>query len=561
VIQGILPSRILLAAFLVMLQYLQLTAQTAPGKYWIQFTDKDGSPYSLSNPGEFLSQACIDRRIKQGIGFDELDLPVNPQYISEVLDLCDCEVHQVSKWFNAVTINLDDSLTAAAIGELPFVAQVKSVRRIKNNNQDDEKNVIQKSAHKRDDASCEGFLPYGEGFRQIEMLNGHLLHAMDHTGRGVRIAQFDSGWNLTNVLPAFEKLREEGRIAMTRDFVFTTSPDVYVLSNHGTFVLSTMASWWPDSLIGTAPEATYYLFRTEDPLSENLVEEDNWVAAAELSDSLGIDIINSSLGYSLFDDPEMNHTYGDMNGNTTRCSIAADIASDKGILVVNSAGNSGNSAWRYITAPSDGDHVLCVGAVDANEVKAGFSGFGPSSDGDIKPNVAAMGQATAYAALDSTVRTGNGTSFSSPVIAGLAACLMEAFPDKSNFEIKEAIERSASQFNAPDDSLGYGIPDFMLAFQILQGDESMAEGDFEATLFPNPCVNELTVLLRDAPYCDISYEIYDASGKRVFEGIGMQQYNQYGILKFSGMDALSPGHYSLHLGRAGRHSVLNFIRK
>jgi serine protease AprX len=450
---------------------------------------------------------------------------------------------------------------AENIADLPFVAQVKSVGRIKNTNQNDLKNVIQKSAHNNDDSNCAGFLPYGEGFRQIEMLNGHLLHAMQHTGKGVRIAQFDSGWNLSDVLPAFENLRNEGRIAMTRDFVFTSSPDVFVLSNHGTFVLSTMASWWPDSLIGTAPDATYYLFRTEDPLSENLVEEDNWVAAAELSDSLGIDIINSSLGYSLFDDPEMNHTYGDMNGNTTRCSIAADIASEKGILVVNSAGNSGNSAWRFITAPSDGDHVLAVGAVDANEVKAGFSGFGPSSDGEVKPNVAAMGQATAYAALDSTVRTGNGTSFSSPVIAGLAACLMEAFPEKSNFEIKDAIEKSASQYNQPNDSLGYGIPDFMLAYQILQGNSQPGAGDFAAMLFPNPCNHELTVVLNDAEYCDISYEIYDASGKRVFEGTGMYQDDSYGILKFSGMDLLSPGHYSLHLGRAGRHSVLNFIKK
>jgi hypothetical protein len=230
-------------------------------------------------------------------------------------------------------------------------------------------------------------------------------------------------------------------------------------------------------------------------------------------------------------------------------------------LVVNSAGNSGNSAWRFITAPSDGDDVLCVGAVDANEVKAGFSGFGPASDGDVKPNVAAMGQAVAYAAPDSTVLTGNGTSFSSPIVAGLAACLFEAFPHKTNHEIKRAIEASASQYLQPDDSLGYGIPDFMLAYQMLLGNNQRPNGDFAASLFPNPCDNELTVLLRDAPYCDVEFEIYDASGKRVFEAIGILQDKEYGIIRLSGLSHLNAGMYSLHLGRAGKHSVLNFIRK
>lgn len=536
-------------------------SQTAPDKYWIQFSDKNNSPFSLSSPEQFLSKECIDRRIRQGIGFDELDVPVNDSYVQQVTELCNCEVHQISKWFNAITVSLSDSLIAQQIATLPFVLNVKSVRKIKPADPADTKNAIAKNGVNFSEQYCEEFLPYGEGFRQIEMLNGHLLHELQFTGKGVRVAQFDSGWNLTDQLPAFAKLREEGRIAMTRDFVFPDSGSVYTLSNHGTFVLSTMAAWWPDSLIGTGPDATYYLFRTEAPLGENIVEEDNWVSAAEFSDSLGIDIINSSLGYSLFDDPAMNHTYSDMDGNTTRCSIAADIASAKGILVVNSAGNSGNSDWRYITAPSDGDDVLCVGAVDANEVKAGFSGFGPSSDGDIKPNVSAMGQATAYAALDSTVKTGNGTSFSSPVVAGLAACLYEAFPGKTNYEIKRAIEASASRFLQPNDSIGYGIPDFMTAYQILLGEEQLRIGDFDATLFPNPCDNELTVLLKDASYCDVAYEIYDVSGKRVFEAIGMHQDKQYGIIKLTGLSQLRPGMYSLHLGRAGKHSVLNFIRR
>jgi serine protease AprX len=538
--------------------------QTAPGKYWVQFSDKNNSPYSIENLEEVFSERSYERRIAQGIGFDELDLPVNEHYIQEVLEVCNCQLHNKSKWFNAITINLADSVVAQSIAQLPFVLNVKSVKRLQKEQNESDKLGIQKSnLPKTNTAGCAGFLPYGQGFRQIEMLNGHLVHALGYTGDGVTIAQFDSGWNLTDQLPAFEHLRSEGKIAMVRDFVFGPAGNVYALSNHGTFVLSTMGAFWPDSLIGTGYDATYYLFRTEDPLSENLVEEDNWVAAAELADSLGIDIINSSLGYSLFDSASMNHSYADMDGNTTRCSIAADIASAKGILVVNSAGNSGNSAWRFITAPSDGDEVLCIGSVNADEIKSSFSGFGPSADGDVKPNVAAMGEATSYAALDSTVRTGNGTSFSSPIIAGMAACLFQAFPGASARQVKLAIEMSASDYLNPDDSLGYGIPDFMRAHQILQNNmaESASKGDFDVSLYPNPCNDEMTVILRDAPYCDVAYEIYDAAGRRIFESIGVTQDNDYGIIRFSGLDQLNAGHYTLHLGRAGKHAVLNFVKK
>lgn len=539
-----------------------MVAQTAPGKYWVQFSDKNNSPYNLSNLHEVLSEKCYERRIAQGIGFDELDIPVNEHYIQQVLELCNCELHNRSKWFNAITINLSDSLLADSIAQLPFVINVKSVRRLNKDLDAPDKLDMQKSNQRGNSSDCcAGFLPYGSGFRQIEMLNGHLMHALGFTGHGITIAQFDSGWSLTDQLPAFDKLRSENRIAMVRDFVFGEQGNVYALSNHGTFVLSTMGAYWPDSLIGTGYDATYYLFRTEDPLSENIVEEDNWVAAAELADSLGIDIINSSLGYSLFDSGYMNHAYTDMDGNTTRCSIAADIASAKGILVVNSAGNTGNSSWRYITAPSDGDEVLCVGSVNADESKSSFSGFGPSSDGDVKPNVAAMGEATVYAALDSTIKTGNGTSFSSPVVAGLAACLFQAFPGISAGRVKLAIEMSASDYLYPDDSLGYGIPDFMIAYQLLQAGTEKHDNAFDAMLYPNPCGDEMTVMLREALYDDIAFEIYDATGKRVYEAPCITQDKHYGIIRFSGMNQLRAGHYTLHLGRAGYHAVLNFVKK
>jgi serine protease AprX len=544
-----------------LLFFIELSAQQQGAKYWVQFTDKLNSPYSISSPENFLSSKCIDRRERLSIGFDERDIPVNQSYIEEVLATGQCTLHNKSKWFNAITVTITDSTLIDDIEALPFVSKVKSARKLVKKEIDSIKKLEldnQKSLAAALPA-CKEYPQYGIGFRQIEMLNGHLLHALRFTGKGVDIAQFDAGWNMTDKLPVFEKLRSEGRIKLVKDYVFLDDNTIYAYSNHGTFVLSTMAAWWPDSLIGTAPDANYFLFRTEDPLSESRVEEDNWVAAAEYCDSLGIDIINSSLGYSLFDDSSTDYSYEDMDGNTTRCTIAADIAAEKGILVINSAGNSGDNAWRFLTAPSDGDEVMCVGAVDADEVHASFSGYGPSADGDIKPNIVAMGKATAYADLDSTVSTGNGTSFSAPVMSGMAACLFQAFPEKSNKEIFDAIQQSASLYLNPNDSLGHGIPDMMQALTILQHSGDNLLGDFSALVYPNPCRDELSVIIHNSKACDIQWEIYDASGKRVVEGKEALGESPYGVINLSqGFNKLSSGLYTLHLGRAGRHSVIHF---
>ena len=279
----------------------------------------------------------------------------------------------------------------------------------------------------------------------------------------------------------------------------------------------------PDSLIGTAPDASYYLFRTENPESEYLIEEDNWVAAAEYADSLGVDIINSSLGYSRFDDPTMDHTYADMDGNTTRSAIAGDIAASKGILVVNSAGNSGHQPWFYITSPSDGDSVLCVGAVNANAHRAFFSSFGPSADGDVKPNVMTMGQATVFADLDGTIRTGNGTSFSSPIMAGGAALLLQATKGrKTNMEIFRAIEASAHRYNYPSDSLGYGIPDLWKALLDLNKPIAQNLREDLVVIFPNPATDRIHIAAQWLQGLDqVVYDMYDITGRKVLSGKSM----------------------------------------
>jgi hypothetical protein len=465
--------RISLLLILLAVLSENLKAQTAPGRYWIQFSDKDNVPQSINQPENFLSPKCIERRIRFGIGFDEKDLPIDETYVQQVLDLGFAQVVNRSKWFNAITIFTLDTTLIEEIALLPFVVET---RKVESFIQPNKTRIEEEEITFRDQGTEAIKNEYGPSFRQIEMLNGHLLHEMNLYGQGMHIAVLDAGWNEADILPCFQHLRSSNLILGVRDFVFGDD-QVYGLSNHGTYVWSIMSGIIPDSLMGAAPLASYYLFRTEDPSWEFVIEEDNWVAAMEVCDSLGVDIINSSLGYSLFDDSLQNHTYADMDGNTTRISISADIAAAKGILVVNSAGNSGNNEWRYITAPSDGDSVLCIGAVDENRVHAFFSSFGPSSDGDVKPNVSAMGLQCVFAALDSTISRGNGTSFSSPLIAGMAACLWQSFPEKNNMEIFRAIEQSAHLFSNPNDSLGYGIPNFYLAYQILSSVENANESN------------------------------------------------------------------------------------
>ncbi|MDQ3192396.1 MAG: S8 family serine peptidase, partial [Bacteroidota bacterium] len=337
-----------------------MSAQTAPGKYWIQFTDKTNSPFSLSTPNQFLSSKAIERRINQHIPLIENDLPVNQSYIDSVSGAGALIINR-SKWFNAVTIATSDSAVLSTIAAFSFVKQIRGVQRIVSTDRREEKFFLEQSKNM---SFCEPTLDstyYGFSLNQIQMLAGDKLHFEGYKGAGKIIAVLDAGFSGVDTIGAFDNLWENNRILGTRDFI---SKDTMVFEDHahGMYVLSVMGGWIPGKLIGTAPEASYWLLRTEDAGSEYIVEEDNWVAAAEFADSAGVDIINSSLGYTTFDDPSHDHTYADMDGNSTRITIGADIAASKGIIVVNSAGNSGASPWNYIGAPADGFNVLAVGA-------------------------------------------------------------------------------------------------------------------------------------------------------------------------------------------------------
>ena len=344
-------------------------------------------------------------------------------------------------------------------------------------------------------------------------MNGEYLHEGGFTGNGKLIALLDGGFYSVDQFSAFENLRNDNKIIATWDFV-TGDSSVYEDDPHGMSVLSTIAGNVPGQLIGTAPNASFLLLRTEDVFSENIIEEYNWSAAAEFADSAGADVISSSLGYTEFDDPLQNHIYSDMDGNHCPSSIAADFAASKGILVLVSAGNSGNDSWHYISAPSDGDSVISVGAVNSIGNHVSFSGWGPSFDGDVKPNVVAKGRDCALVDEYGTISTGSGTSFACPILAGAASCLWQAFPDLNSIQIMSAIERSANYYLVPNDSLGYGIPDFRLASYFL-ATGAMPSNDDVIGIYPNPFSENLNVRFYSRISQFVKLEMINAIGQVV----------------------------------------------
>ena len=470
---------LLLLAILLSSLFLETQAQEY---YRVAFTDKNNTPYSLSNPQEFLSERAIHRREAQGIEIDSLDLPVNQNYIGQVLRPGVSLVHR-SKWLNEITVKVEIDSFAYQMQSLPFVQDVQLTK----------PGILSKSAINKfhEPQSPDDFLSvdsalYGTSASQLTIANGQFLHNQNFRGQGIQIAVIDAGFFQADTFAAFDSLWLNNQILGTKDFVDTA--DAFFSTNyHGMSVLSCMGGNIPGELIGTAPKASYWLIRSEDAASEYLIEEDNWVAAAEFADSVGVDVINSSLGYFLFDDPAMNHTYAEMDGKTTRVTRGANIAASRGMLVFTSAGNEGNDPWKYIIAPSDGDMVIGVGAVSKDSIPAPFTSYGPASDGDIKPNVSTVGWNTVLERSSGAVGYNSGTSFSSPVMAGLGACLWQANPQATAAQVKSAIEQSADLFASPDSLLGYGIPDFKLADQILKTSlVQQWETQNQWLVYPNP---------------------------------------------------------------------------
>lgn len=475
---------------------------------WVYFNDKPQSQYYLDNPLEMLSQRALDRRTNQNITLDSTDVPIHQAYIDDITDLGTILVMAKSKWLNAVHVR-GTYQNISGLLNLSFVESIDFADKTLNSSTPPSSNSS--TSGSQEAMNVDENYSYGNSANQIEMHNGHLLHQEGFTGNGKIIAVLDNGFIGVNSALPFERLHTEDLILGGYDFV-NREPDFYTGGNHGTRVLSTIGAYQENELIGTAPNAQFYLFITEDNTSETPLEESLWVEATEMADSLGVDIINTSLGYNTFDNPNYDYTYSDMNGTTTFISRGANMAYAKGIICVTSAGNSGNGSWQYITAPADAQGSLTVGAVNFEGNYASFSSIGPTSDNRIKPDVMAQGMETINAMPDGTISTANGTSFSAPVMAGLVACLWEAFPSLTNEEIMQHIRESAHLYDNPTAQMGYGIPNFYQIYQSLKTEELQKT---EFSLYPNPTSDLLYFYTNDTQQSNI--KLFDISGKIMVE--------------------------------------------
>jgi serine protease AprX len=475
---------------------------------WIYLADKQNVPTSISNPISILTQKAIDRKNAHGVIIDERDVPVNETYITQLKNATGITVMAKSKWFNAVHVRGNETDINNLTTTLPFIDHIDFA--------DKSLNAPKKAQVKRQ-SKLENTLTvfnYGNAANQIQMIKGNELHLANYTGTGMSVAVLDAGFPNVNTMASFQRLRDAGNLLDDYDFV-NRDHDVYTntSSSHGTWVLSTMAGYVENQYVGTAPDASYYLFITEDAPFENPVEESYWVEAAERADSLGVDVINTSLGYTTYDNPNYNYTMADMDGNTAFITQGANMAFEKGMLLVNSAGNSGNDSWGIVGAPADAAGVLSVGAVKSDGTYASFSSRGNATQPTRKPDVVAQGQASYVIDINDAIGTLNGTSFSSPIMTGGIVCLWQALPNKTNAEIMQLVRESASQYNTPDYFLGYGIPDLQVA---LNSALSLIDTDIVGSIkvFPNPTNSALYFKLPPSEK-ELSVTIFDLLGKQV----------------------------------------------
>lgn len=465
--------RLLLSATLLTLFSAFACAQDDSARYamyWVQFTNKYQSPYSVERPEEFLSAAAIERRQRAGIPITQEDLPVNPEYVKRVQALDpNLRVRNRSRWLNGITVYSDKPGIREEIQALPCVLLCERTAILKRPEPDsiayEYMPFPPKFGHIYPDAG------YGRADTQLRLNNAQWLHRMGYRGEGVRMAVLDGGFQNADSIRHLRHLRESGRVKAVRNFAQPYA-DPFRDGRHGTYVLSCIASYLPGELVGSAPEADIYLAQTEDNRFEALVEEDNWIAGMEWADSLGCDMVSASLSYFIFDDSTTSHTYAETDGRSARVSKVAAIAASKGILLCTSAGNQGMGKWKFIGFPSDGLHVFTVGAVAPNGRSAPFSSKGPTADGRVKPDGCAVGWGTWVGAPWGKTIQSSGTSFSTPLMAGMIACLRQAFPDATVDELIDALHRSGSNYTAPDSSYGYGIPDMLKTYNILKNKDA-----------------------------------------------------------------------------------------
>jgi len=465
-------------------------------RHIVEFKDKNGTQFTLANPSAYLSQRAIDRRTRQGLTIDSTDLPISKTYMDAIRAVPNVTILNVSKWLNQILIQTSDPAALATINSFAFVKSRTAIApRINFSDGKVKSKIIEGETpveSSKTKSTEEIQLDYGGTGNQIKIHKGEYLHNLGFTGQSIIISILDAGFFAYKTNPALDSVRLQGRILGEWDYV-ANHASVNEDNSHGANCFSIIASNKPGVIVGSAPHAKFWLLRTENTASEYPVEEQNWAAAAEFSDSAGADMISSSLGYADFDDPTFTHSWLQRDGNTSIVTRAADLAAKKGIIVMNSAGNSGTSSGdlKYIGCPADGDSVVAVGAVDVNGNIASFSSWGPNGAGKLKPNMVSVGQGTVYASSAGNPVAGNGTSYSNPNLAGLMACFWQAFPEMTNMQLIDLAQKSSSKAGAPDIRYGYGIPDFRRAFALALVDRAT----FSVTA--NNCVGIVTWQSKD----------------------------------------------------------------
>lgn len=451
-----MKKTILLLSMLVVV--LSIFSQDYSYQFRLMLKDKGQTSYSVDKPEEFLSKKAIERRERQGLKIDESDLPISQEYIKTIENIGGVVIAK-SKWLQSVCVHCSDSTMVEEYKKLPFVSDAVFVWKGKDKTLQPDSIVHYPAVEEIIFGKY-----YGKGEQNIVMNNGQHLHEAGFKGEGMDIAVIDGGFNHFPQIEMLDNVNVKG----AKGFIYNYENLYQNAGQHGLQVLSCIAANKPMQFVGTAPHASFWLLTSEDTRSEFPVEEDYWAAAIEFADSVGVDVVNTSLGYSRFDKPAKSFEHKDVDGKTAHISKAAQKAADKGMLLVISAGNSGDSPWRKITPPCDAVDVLAMGAVQNDSIVASFSSRGMTADLRVKPDVMALGVGSTVVNDRGQVRQSSGTSFSSPIMCGMVACLWQAYPTLTNKEILEVVRLSSDRYENFDEDYGYGIPDMKKAMEIAQ---------------------------------------------------------------------------------------------
>lgn len=504
--------RLVLCGVMIISAFL-VNAQTPQYAYRIGFKDKQGAP-DLSNPLSLFSQRALDRRSTQGISLDSTDRPVSPVYINDVFTVIGGKLHVTSRWLNQIVVLVTDTSNIAAVRSKPFVAYAEYV------------GYFGSGLYKQTAGGDTGTMQkttgssayYGTAYDQTKLVNGDYLHDRGYKGKGKLIAVMDEGFTGVNTGPVFDSLMKSGRLVDKRNFVYNNT-DVFTSFNHGTGCLSTIAGNIPGTYVGSAPEADIALYVTEYAYGDMPIEMDNMLAAAERADSIGADVISASVGYNTFSSPFKSLIYADLDGKTTVAAKAANMATSKGILFVITAGNEGGGSWNYVLTPGDADSAITIGGATLYKSAVSSSGNGPNAAGRIKPDVCMLGSNVSVMFTSTTPSYLGGTSYATPQLAGWAACLIQATSTNATpYRIRNAIVKSGHLYATPNAQMGYGVPDFGIAHNLLNVKDTPEE-QLTATNWvmatPNPTKDVVTIRLLMQQTSIATITLIDANGRLI----------------------------------------------